>query len=185
MKRPGLWRRSVGQVVVWGLRSRHAVAMLLLGTLALASCASAYMSAEAASTRSMHQDPVYTVAEVQDNLTLDPGGWAGRTVRVRGVAQVCLPSASPASVLHCIHRPQDLLDPGLGNGSEGMLLVWSPQRSWLAFLRRVPALGTLMPAAQSPHWGAVTTYRVQLRAVPAGSCTGEPCYEALLLDAAP
>jgi hypothetical protein len=35
------------------------------------------------------------------------------------------------------------------------------------------------------HWGAVATYWVQLRAAPVGTCTSPPCYQALLLDAAP
>jgi hypothetical protein len=113
------------------------------------------------------------------------GGSPGRTVRVRGVAVACLSSGSPARVLNCHRQPLELRDPGLGGASDALPLRWGSQPSWLAFLRGVPVLGRLLPAAQAPHWGAGVTYRVQFRAVPADSCPSPPCYEALLLDGAP
>jgi hypothetical protein len=55
----------------------------------------------------------------------------------------------------------------------------------LAWLRRVPVLGTLLPAPQVLHWGVVATYRVRLRAIPESSCGSVVCFEAVLLDSAP
>jgi hypothetical protein len=138
-----------------------------------------------ASASHMNHRRVYTVAEVQAHLADDPRAWLGRIVRVRGIARACQPSGSPARVLFCRRRPQDLLDPGPVGASDPMPLAWSARGSWLTVLRRVPVLGQLMPAPQRLRWGAEATYRVQIRAVPAGSCTSVPCDEALLLDVAP
>jgi hypothetical protein len=55
----------------------------------------------------------------------------------------------------------------------------------LAALRRLPLLGRLMPPLHTVRWGAVGTYQVYLRAAPSGACAAPPCYQALLLDAAP
>jgi hypothetical protein len=55
----------------------------------------------------------------------------------------------------------------------------------LAWLRRAPVLGTLLPAPQVLHWGVVATYRVRLRAIPESSCGSGVCFEAVLLDSAP
>jgi hypothetical protein len=63
-------------------------------------------------------------------------------------------------------------------------VAWAGPDPLPAFLRRLPVLGTLVPAPQVPRWGAVATYRVQFR-VRAAACPSPPCYEALVLDAAP
>jgi hypothetical protein len=138
----------------------------------------------AALSRHLEQAPVYRVDAVVSLLARNPGAWVGKTVWVRGVALACLPSGGPARVLHCQGRPQEIRDPGPG-ASDSLPLAWGTQPPWLAFLRGVPVLGTLLPAAQAPHWGADATYHVQFRTVPADSCTALPCFQAQLLDAAP
>jgi hypothetical protein len=104
---------------------------------------------------------------------------------VRGVAEPCLSGASPARLVSCHHRAPEHLDPGLAGARASLRLVWDPPSIWLTLLRRLPAVGRLLPEPQRLQWGDETIYRVQLHAVPAGSCTDHLCYEALLVDAAP
>jgi hypothetical protein len=102
----------------------------------------------------MHQSPAYMVDAVQTLLARDPGAWVGKTVLVRGVAEQCLRSGSPARFLYCHHRPQDLLDPGLAGANERLPLVWGTQSGWLAVLRRLPVVGRLLPRRQTLKWGS-------------------------------
>jgi hypothetical protein len=146
---------------------------LLLGVLLGLALATGL--AAVALRRPLDQGPVYTVAQVQAQLQRQPGAWAGRTVRVRGVAtQWCMPGYS-----RCL-RPH-LSDPDLEVASEPLLLAWAAPDPLLAFVRRVP----LLPAPQAVHWIADATYRVELRDMPGEPCGAATCYEAVLLDAAP
>jgi hypothetical protein len=127
----------------------------------------------------LDQGPVYTVAQVQAQLWRQPGAWAGRTVRVRGVAtEWCMPGYSRCLLPH-------LSDPDLEVASEPLLLAWAAPDPLLAFVRRVPLLGDPLPAPQAVDWWEVATYRVELRATPDEACGAATCYEALLLDGAP
>jgi hypothetical protein len=119
------------------------------------------------------QGLVYSVEQVQAELEHHPAAWVGRTARVRGIAILCQ---------HCSQRQTYLVN---GDASGVLPLAWGRQDRVLAFLRRVPRVGRLVPAPQSVRWGVVATYRVQLRELPADSCSFAPCNEALLLDAAP
>jgi hypothetical protein len=129
------------------------------------------------------EGPVYSVATLQAGLAHQPGVWLGRTVRVRGVAvppgcvvresMLCLKESSGVAYIvdpiTCAFLP-------LSRGAANALL---------SLLRHLPLAGTLAPAAQTPHWGELTTYRAQLRVVPPARCALAPCYQAALLDAAP
>jgi hypothetical protein len=126
---------------------------------------------------------VYTVAAVRAGLVHHPGVWLGRTVRVRGVAVAsgCLVRES----MLCMKESDDLayiVDP---TTRASLPLTRGSANSLLALLRRLPLAGTLAPAAQTPHWGELATYRAQLLVVPPARCALAPCYQALLLDAAP
>jgi hypothetical protein len=74
----------------------------------------------------------------------------------------------------------------LGRDGAGMLPVagWEPD-PLLAALRRLPLAGGLVPGPQVARVGVLATYRVRLKTAPAPVCDATPCYEALLLDAAP
>jgi hypothetical protein len=67
----------------------------------------------------------------------------------------------------------------------GLALARQPATPLALAMRAAPLVGGLVPAGQAPHWGVRASYRVQIRAVPGTSCTYWPCFEAVLLDAAP
>jgi hypothetical protein len=132
--------------------------------------------------RAAEQDPVYSVAAVRTHLARNPHAWTGRAVRVQALTM------SPAciereSVLCAGWSPDvaNLVDPVDG---EFLPLTQVAATPLLSLLRRLPLLRDLVPAAPALHWGMRATYRVRLRAAPAGSCALAPCYEAVLLDAA-
>jgi hypothetical protein len=129
------------------------------------------------------EGPVYSVATVQAGLAHQPSGWLGRTVRVRGVA------VPPGCVLResmlCLkesHGFAYIVDPIT---FAFLPLSLGAANGLLALLPPLPLAGTLAPAAQTPHWGELTTYRAQLLVMPPASCALAPCYQAALLDAAP
>jgi hypothetical protein len=129
--------------------------------------------------------PVYAVAALRTDLARTPGNWVGRTVRVEAVAGVrCVAWMGGPSPACSTWRPA-LLAPGAAGDDEGLTLVSAPQPALLAVLRRLPFAGRLLPGPPQIRWGALSTYRVRLHAAPARSCSSPPCYEALLLDAAP
>jgi len=123
--------------------------------------------------------PVYTVTELRARLTHGPSAWVGHMVLVRGTVTGCgFGRPCPlAMVVQCATpgpcRPIRL---------SGMMLVDQPTASWLrglpvqlgtqnpqlAFLRRLPLVGRVVPPPQG--------VRV---------CVSAPCYEAVLEDAAP
>jgi hypothetical protein len=144
--------------------------LLLAGGLALA-----------ASYRPLDQGPVYTVAQVEAQLASHPRAWVGRALLVRGAVVPCLAVPSVGE------RPCAALAPGsVRPPREPLTLVQGdPPPVALAWLRRVPVLGTLLPAPQVLTWGVVATYRVRLQATPESICGSGVCFEALLLDAAP
>jgi hypothetical protein len=117
---------------------------------------------------------VYSVQEVQLGLAHDPAAWLGRTLRVRGMVY----SASCS----CRDRAPSLFD----RDGASMLHVagWEPD-PLLAALRRLPLVGGLVPGPQVARGGVLATYRVRLLAAPAATCDAVPCYQAMLLDAAP
>jgi hypothetical protein len=131
----------------------------------------------------LDQGPVYSVAAIQAHLARTPSLWLGRNVRVQGRATACAISLEQGHFRCTPEQPR--LRAADGAAAEPLLLVWeAPAPLWLA-LWRLPLLRALLPTRQLVYWGVVASYRVQLRALPADSCPFAPCYEALLLDAAP
>jgi hypothetical protein len=170
---------------------RYRVLVALLG-LALAS---SVLLAVAAGSQ-VPQGPMYSVAQVQAGLAHSPGSWLGRTVRVRGVAEGCgfppstytageISAGSPASEYLSACLPPHLADAASPATVEALWLADRDQGRLLTLLRRVPILAWFAAAPQALRWGVLATYRVQLRAAPAGSCVFLPCYQAVLLDATP
>jgi hypothetical protein len=183
MEQSGWWERSVGQVVVWGLRRRHAVPLLLAGTLALAGGASAYLSDQAVQDGST-QAQVYSLAEVDAHL----GAWDGRTLQVRGEIVPCMPapSAGGGPCAELVEGSGQWYGTGLAVAVVDPLpLVHVAPQPLVAFLQQVPLLNNLVPVPQALQWGSVATYRVQLRGIPNSICGTGICHEALLLDTAP
>jgi hypothetical protein len=148
----------------------------------------------------MHQvgavNSVYTVTELRTDLTHDPRAWVGHVVLVRGTVTGCgFGRPCPlVMVVRCATR-------GLCRpiGLPGMMLVDQPTASWLrglpvqlgtetpqlAFLRRLPLVGRVVPPPQVVRWGIPAVYRVQLQPTQRSVCGSAPCYEAVLEDAAP
>jgi hypothetical protein len=185
MEHPGWWKQAVSRVMVWGLRRRHTVRLLLAGTLALAGGAGAYLSDQVAQGASGAQAQVYSLAEVDAHL----GAWDGRTLLVRGAVVPCMPVPS-ASGGPCAELVED---PAQSNGINSAALAGIvPQplvhvgpAPLVAVLQQVPLLNNLVPAPQALQRESVATYRVQLRGVPNSICGAGVCHEALLLDTAP
>jgi hypothetical protein len=127
---------------------------------------------------------LYSVQEVQMGLAHDPDAWLGRTVWVRGIAarDSCRSLTPSLAGTTCRDWRLGLFDAA---GAAPLPLTLGAPNPLLALLRRLPLAGQLVPPPQVVQWGAVATYRVQLRAAPAGPCASPACYEALLLDAAP
>jgi hypothetical protein len=129
------------------------------------------------------EGPVYSVATLQVGLAHQPDVWLGRTVRVRGVAVP--PGCVVRESMLCMKESSGLaylVDPAT---FASLPLSRGAANALLAVVRHLPLAGTLAPAAQTPHWGELTTYRAQLLVVPPASCALAPCYQAALLDAAP
>jgi hypothetical protein len=159
---------------------RYPVRVTLLG-LALTSSVLIMVAAGS----QVAQDPVYSVAQVQASLARHPSVWLRRTVRVRGVASEC--AYAYASL--CTSWQPVLRDPATRPGEPGaeLLLLPVPARpdALTALLRRIPWVRALVRGPHVVQWGVAATYQVQLRVMAGSHCGGGPCYEALLLDAAP
>jgi hypothetical protein len=121
---------------------------------------------------------VFSVEELRMGLQRAPGQWVRHTVRVRGVAWPCQGWATGP----CLAGSPVLTDP---ETDAGLALARQPADPLWAVVRAVPLVGGLAPPRQVLRWGVLASYRVQIRGVPAASCVYWPCYEALLLDAAP
>jgi hypothetical protein len=147
--------------------------LLLAGGLAAVAC-----------RRPLDTGPVYSVAQVQAGLADHPQAWVGRTVHLRAIAEPCPLWGTPEGGLHCASAQPVLVDQ-TASLTASLALTWRPQGPLLALLRGVPLLGDLVPAPRVPAWMAAATYHVQLRGVPAPRCGYSPCFQALLLDAAP
>jgi hypothetical protein len=130
------------------------------------------------------REPVYAIAEVRAALRGDPNTWMNRTLLVRGVAEAVSCTPAPAGPPACYSQRLWLAAAGGASTVGALPLSLGTGSRLLATLRSIPLVGTLAPAPQVPRWGAMATYRVQLRAAPAGSCPVPPCYAVLLLDAA-
>jgi hypothetical protein len=127
--------------------------------------------------------PVYTVAALRAQVAQDPEAWMGRTVQVRALASVCTAWLTAAHVSPCLNWRPALTDPH--DDGDALPLVSGPVPPPVALLRRLPLIGQMAPAPQSPRWDGMDVYRVQLHALSCGPPQQPECYEALLLDAAP
>jgi hypothetical protein len=155
---------------------RYPVIVLLLG-LALMSGALITI----ATGNQISRGPVHAVAEVRVHLARDSHAWVGRTILAPGAVVPCQAIPSVGERLCAALAPGAVRPP-----REPLPLVQgSPPPVALAWLRRVPVLGTLLPAPQVLHWWVVATYRVRLRAIPESSCGSRVCFEAVLPDSAP
>jgi hypothetical protein len=149
-------------------------------------------TAVAATPRHVRRDPVYSVAQVQAGLADHLPRWVGWTVVVRALAEPCPWWGAAARLQHCAGRTVVLVGTPTGAPAAGAFpavdplpVAWAGPYPLLAFLRRLLLPGQLVPPPQTVRWGTVAIYRVQLRAAHAGICPSPPCYQALLLDAAP
>jgi hypothetical protein len=132
--------------------------------------------------------PVYSIAMVRAQLARDPDRWVGRTILVRGEVVPCVAMPIAVNGRCAALAPRDwqpssptpwrtTIDP--------LPIVHAGLDPFLTPLRRLPLLRDMLPTPQVLQWGAVTIYRVRLRASANSICGTGACYEALLLDAAP
>jgi hypothetical protein len=130
--------------------------------------------------------PVYAVAQVAAQLAHHPRAWTDRPLLLRAVAAAAGCWVETADIPAFCAPPRLVLrDAEYSPTVAPLPLAWAGPDPLLAVVRRVPLLGGLLPAPQAVRWAAAAVYRVELRGVPAQLCGGAPCYEALLLDAAP
>ncbi len=129
--------------------------------------------------------PVYALAVVQAGLIRSPGAWVGRTVRVRAVAAMPCVTRMGGANRACTSWRLALLDASAPSTATALPLQGAPPPPLLAALRRLPLASWLVASPQQVRWGALSAYRVLLQAAPTAVCDAPPCYEALLLDAAP
>jgi hypothetical protein len=130
----------------------------------------------AASSNAGSQGAMYTVGEVQADLARSPATWVGRTILVQGTVVAGNPVDYPSPSLVDVDALA-VVDP--------LPLVRLGPDPLRAFLRRLPWLGSLAPAAQTIRWDKVAVYHVQLRAQARAYGGAGICDEAVLLDAAP
>jgi hypothetical protein len=158
-------------------------ALVLVGALGYGTVRVGPHVATVVSTLGIAADrPLYSVTELQWQLAHHPQGWIGRAVLVQGSAGSYHTWSPPDSIVLRI----TLRDPGAPPGTLSLPLAWGNPDPLRASLRHLPLIGRLAPQPQVVRWGTLTTYRVRLRAAPAGgSCSFLPCFEAVLLDAAP
>lgn len=128
--------------------------------------------------------PVYSVATLRADLAREPRAWVGRTVRVRARPEIC-PREIEDEGMGCGSWRPTLVPPTVSDPGDFLLLVRGPGDPLLTTLRRLPALGRLLPAPQVVNWGAVAVYRVRLRVAGCDPYEPPPCYVAALLDPAP
>jgi hypothetical protein len=156
--------------------------------IALLTLVFATGSAVMALSRPVSHDPVYSVAAVRANLAHDARDWVGRTILVRGGLTTCMAIPSegygPCAALVPDSWQPSRVDPSSPAEIEPLPVTRAGLDPRLTRLRRVPLLGELMPAPQVLHWGAISPYRVQLRAIANSPCGAGICFEAVLLDAA-
>jgi hypothetical protein len=135
-------------------------------------------------TRLFDRSPVYSVSDLRSHLAKDPRGWLGRGLLVRGEAIAVACAEDAGTPVPCAPPRGYLIDPDPSLAVEPLPLGWAGPDPLLTMVRRLPLVGPFIPAPRVVHWERVAVYRVQLRAA-TGLCGVPPCYEALLLDAAP
>jgi hypothetical protein len=134
---------------------------------------------------SFNVSPVYSVAALRARLAGDPRPWLGRRLLVRGEAIVVACPTDPGTPVLCPPPWGYLTDPGPSLAVEPLPLEWAGTDPLLTAVRRLPLVADFIPPPQVVHWEQVAVYRVQLRAAAIGLCGMPPCYEVVLLDAAP
>jgi hypothetical protein len=123
--------------------------------------------------------PVYTVAALDALLTNHPTAWINQTVRVRARPAACLLRMdAPGSP--CREWQPILVDATPGQRANALPLAWSNASRLVVFLRRLPLLGSIVPAPQQLRWSALAIYRVRVQAKMCGPAQQPPCFEALL-----
>ncbi len=157
---------------------------------------------------------MYSVGQVEHWLDQNPAAWRGRVVFVRGTPTTSHWETSPMDEqvnLYVCSPPQPcalsvptgqfaeiyLVDTGLYRphiATPHPLLLRVPpvsSNALLPFLRRLPAIGSLLPPPPPPRrWtrgGVPHIYRIQLLGTNHGICLPHSmlCDEAVLLDAQP
>ena len=136
-------------------------------------------------SRREDQGPMYTMAALRERLAVQPAAWVDRPLRVRAWASPCTAWIGVAHASPCLNFQPTLTDPQGYYGAAALPLASGTASPLLALLRRLPLIGNGAPAPQQPHWDTIGVYRIQIHVVYCDPINQPPCYEALLLDAAP
>jgi hypothetical protein len=143
------------------------------------------------------QAPVYTVAALAVRVQQQPQAWAGRTLRVRGLALPALDPSCTAAGAPCFQlllrdpaSPSGGASPVAGSSSRpGPVLAVVPGGTdpLLARLRQLPLLAAVVPRPQVIDPTGARTYRLRLERWPLAPsrCASLSCFRGVLLDAAP
>jgi hypothetical protein len=156
----------------------------LVALLGLALAGSMLLAVEAASQ--VPNGPVYAIAKVQAELVDQPQDWAKRTVGVHGMVEPCPWWGAPARLWHCADDALILVGDPTDPVAEPLPLSRLPANGILAVLYRLPFLHGLAAPSRAVPMFTPARFWVQVRSLAAQSCGGRtPCYEAVLLGAAP
>jgi hypothetical protein len=137
------------------------------------------------------RERVYALATLESHLARDPAAWLHRSLRVRALlGGQCTALAGPytpacAAWRMALTDPNASGDSGLYGTVRPLPLVWGEAPPVLAFLRRLPMVGQMLPRPQIVHSSVPAVYQIQLRPTACVVSADPPCYEALLLDAIP
>lgn len=101
---------------------------------------------------------IYTVTQIVLGLSINPRGWAGRTVSVRGRFETMGDATTHWYILSQNSSPRVPI-------SDDNTLMVAPAESdaLLAALRRVPGISTLLPEPQVPHYPTTGVYLIRLQ----------------------
>jgi len=105
---------------------------------------------------------VYSVAQVRDELLRSPQRLAGQTVWMSGVLQsgATFPCAFTGGA--CAAAETQLTGSG-GDSVARVPVALEPSWPLVTWLRRLPLVGAVGPAAQALQWGTIGTYRVRVQ----------------------
>jgi hypothetical protein len=158
--------------------ARHPVLLIAASGLALAACV-----VVAARHESRPPSPVYSVAGIDQHLGPNLPRWLQRPLRVRAIAvwSSADMAGCPARGGQCVVMPPLLVDSSDGT-SAALPIVQGPPPQPLALLRSLPFLGQWLWRPQTPRWGQVAVYRIELIRIPFSPmlCLRRPCFAVRL-----
>jgi hypothetical protein len=127
----------------------------------------------------------YSVAGIWAALAHHPGVWSGRVVRVQGILEgpfvFCGETRPcPPATLGLIDTEDQIMAP-----DSYLPVTTEAEATPLRLIRRIPLLGSFVPAPQPLQFGQMAAYTLRLAAAPV-LCSRNPavlCYQGVVLAA--